>query len=65
MKPIQELPELEDDSRNSNRGFSRGSNGQSRGGFYSGNRNCDQSSKNLDLSFLILRFFIYCFRYLL
>ena len=44
MKPITELPQLDDASRNGNRGFSRGSSGPMRGGSYSGNRSFDKSS---------------------
>lgn len=49
MKPITELPELDDSSRNGSRGgYSRGMNGSSRGGGggYAGNRNSERSSKN-------------------
>ncbi|CAF4446748.1 unnamed protein product, partial [Rotaria magnacalcarata] len=46
MKPIQELPQLDETSRNGGRSFSRGSYGSSRGGSYGGNRNSDRSSKN-------------------
>jgi hypothetical protein len=46
MKPIKELPQLDDSSRNGSRGFSRNSNGPIRGGSYTGNRNFERSSKN-------------------
>ncbi|CAF4447452.1 unnamed protein product, partial [Rotaria magnacalcarata] len=44
MKPIQELPQLDETSRNGGRSFSRGSYGSSRGGSYGGNRNSDRSN---------------------
>ncbi|CAF2841243.1 unnamed protein product [Rotaria sp. Silwood2] len=44
MKPITELPQLDEASRNGNRGFSRNTNGSTRGGSYAGNRHSDRSN---------------------
>ncbi|CAF0793439.1 unnamed protein product [Rotaria sordida] len=44
MKPIQELPQFDETSRNGSRGFSRGTNGSARGGSYAGNRHSDRSN---------------------
>jgi len=44
MKPIKELPQLDDSSRNGSRGFSRSNNGPARGGSYTGNRNSERSN---------------------
>lgn len=57
MKPITELPELDDASRNVSRGFSRGGYGSARGGSYSGNRNFEASSKNNMKTFLSILYF--------
>ncbi len=46
MKPIKELPQLDESSRNGSRSFSRGSTGPTRGGSYTGNRYSERSSKN-------------------
>ncbi len=48
MKPLKELPQLDEASRTGGRGFSRGGGGygSARGGGYGGNRNSDRSSKN-------------------
>jgi len=60
MKPITELPPLDDASRNGNRGFSRSSNGPARGGNYNGNRNSQRSSKKDRLSLQFsFHFFIF------
>ena len=56
MQPITELPPLDDAPRGGNRGFSRGSNGFSRGGGgggYGGNRNSGGSSKKNDEYFFL------------
>jgi len=61
MKPIKELPPLDDSSRNGgSRGFSRNSNGSTRGGSYSGNRNSERSSKNNPIILFPL-FYLFCF----
>jgi len=44
MKPIKELPQLDESSRTGNRGFSRSNNGPARGGSYAGNRNSERSN---------------------
>ncbi|CAF4102551.1 unnamed protein product, partial [Rotaria sordida] len=44
MKPIKELPQLDESTRSGNRGFSRSSNGPVRGGSYTGNRNSERSN---------------------
>jgi len=44
MKPIKELPQLDESSRTGSRGFSRSSNGPTRGGSYTGNRNSERSN---------------------
>jgi len=44
MKPIKELPELDEPSRGGGRGFSRGSNGPVRGGGNDGNRSFGRSN---------------------
>ena len=47
MKPITELPPLDDGSRNGSRNFSRTPYGTARGGSYAGNRNSERSSKTI------------------
>ncbi|CAF4170188.1 unnamed protein product [Rotaria sp. Silwood2] len=42
MKPIKELPQLDESTRSGNRGFSRCSNGPVRSGSYTGNRNSER-----------------------
>lgn len=66
MKPITELPALDEGARAGNRGFSRSfNNGSGRGGSFNGNRNSERSSKNSRAFFMFINFIYFIFRCLL